>query len=121
MSLSFLGAMMFDNDGADIIFVTGAPGSKWSAIAHALMYADGINTSDLSLDRSHGGEGQAMHFGNYFGPGMEFGNKFLDLHSLSKEDLLTEFAAPYREHGGIKLLRVISSRDTFHTSLRSFQ
>ncbi len=96
---------MFDPDGSDIVFVAGAAGSKWSAIAHALMYAEGINVSDLDLDRSHEGEGRALHFGNYFGPGMEFGEGFVDLSTFSREDLLREFAAPYREPGGIKLLK----------------
>lgn len=96
---------MFDPDGSDIVFVAGAAGSKWSAIAHALMYAEGVNISDLDLGRSHEGEGRALHFGNYFGPGMEFGEGFVDLSAFSREELLREFAAPYREPGGIKLLK----------------
>lgn len=95
---------MFERDGSDIIFIAGAPGSKWSAVAHALMYADDVNLSDISLDRSHK-ESRALHFGNYFGPGMEFGRGFVDLTSFSKDELLTEFAAPFREAGGVKLLK----------------
>ena len=96
---------MFDPDGSDIVFIAGAAGSKWSAVAHALMYADGVNISDLELHRAHEAEGRALHFGNYFGPGMEFGQGFVDLSAFSREALLEEFAAPYREAGGIKLLK----------------
>lgn len=96
---------MFNSDGADIIFVVGTPGSKWSAIAHALMYADGINRSDMSLERSYAGDSRTLHFGNYFGPGMEYGRQFDDIGSMGKPALLAEFAAPYRQSGGIKLLK----------------
>jgi hypothetical protein len=96
---------MLQPDGSDIIFVTGAPGSKWSANAHALAYADTVNISDISADRSYEGEARAAHFGNYFGPGMEFGKRFDQLDALSKDDLLKEFAAPYQEPGGVVLLK----------------
>jgi hypothetical protein len=96
---------VFEEDGRDIVFVAGAPGSKWSAIAHALMYADGVNTSDLDLSRTYEGTSKALHFGNYFGPGMEFGDKFVDLTSYDRTRLLKEFALPYSAPGGIKLLK----------------
>lgn len=96
---------MFDQDGADVVFIAGTPGSKWSAIAHAVMYADGVNTSDISFARSYDGNSKTLHFGNYFGPGMEFGRKFDRLEAMSKQELLKEFAAPYCETGGIKLLK----------------
>ncbi|WP_152615373.1 hypothetical protein [Janthinobacterium lividum] len=96
---------MFKEDGADIVFVVGTPGSKWSAIAHALMYANGVNRSDMRLQRSHEGESRALHFGNYFGPGMEYGRQFDNLGSMSKTELLDEFAGPYLAAGGTKLLK----------------
>jgi hypothetical protein len=96
---------MFDSDGANIIFVAGAPGSKWSAIAHAVMYADGINTSDLNIERSHQTKSSALHFGNYFGPGMEFGEGFADLTAYSKSELMAEFSAPFQELCGVMILK----------------
>jgi hypothetical protein len=94
---------VIDPSGKGLIFVTGAPGSKWSAISHAVMYAQGINTSDLSMQRAQ--SNTPLHFGNYFGPGMEYGDRFADLPSMSREDLLREFARPYEHVEGTLLLK----------------
>lgn len=94
-----------DSDGSEFIFLTGAPGSKWSAIGHALMYADGINTSDVTRERVHEGDQGPLHFGNYFGPGMEYGDGFDDLSSMSKEDLVEELKAPYENPRGTLLVK----------------
>jgi len=94
---------MIDGDGRRLIFVTGAPGSKWSAISHAVMYAEGVNTSDLRMARAQ--KDTPLHFGNYFGPGMEHGDRFANLPSLSREELLAEFALPYQNTDGILLLK----------------
>lgn len=104
-------------DGSDLIFVTGAPGSKWSAIAHVLSYATGVNNSDIAEHRRQGSDdgSPAMHFGNYFGPGMEFGKDFDRLGDLSADRLAEEFARPYRQLGGIRLLKShLFSRDLEH-------
>lgn len=93
------------DDGADLIFVTGTPGSKWSAIAHALIYADGINLSDIAEGRTHTAASRTFHFGNYFGPGMEYGSDFDRIDGLPKDQLVREFAAPFASQGGIKLLK----------------
>jgi Sulfotransferase family len=91
--------------GEDFVFVTGAPGSKWSAIAHAISYADGINNSDVTLSRKYAEVGAPMHFGNYFGPGMEFGNDFDRLEELSREEIERELRRPYSKPGGRLLLK----------------
>jgi hypothetical protein len=92
-------------DGSDAIFITGAPGSKWSLVAHAVSFADGINTSDVAAHRSYGTDAGAAHFGNYFGPGMEYGDEFDRLDEIPKDDLVAELSRPYTEPGGIKLLK----------------
>jgi hypothetical protein len=94
---------MSTQDGADLIFITGAPGSKWSAIAHALIYADGVNISDVTAVRAQ--EGTPLHFGSYFGPGMEYGAGFENLQSMSRDQLYEEFSKPYTEDGGIRLIK----------------
>jgi hypothetical protein len=91
--------------GEDLIFLTGAPGSKWSTIAHAISFADQINNSDVRPDRSYSGNRAPLHFGNYFGPGMEYGNDFDRLDELPKADLLEQLRLPYSEPGGIRLLK----------------
>jgi len=96
---------MIDQDGADLVFVTGTPGSKWSAIAHALIYADGVNLSDISLERTHTTASRTYHFGNYFGPGMEYGRAFDRIDNLSKDAMLDELAAPFASPGGVKLIK----------------
>jgi hypothetical protein len=92
-------------DGSDAIFITGAPGSKWSLVAHAVSFADEINTSDVAEHRSYGTAAGATHFGNYFGPGMEYGSEFDRLGEIGKSDLVAELSRPYAEPGGIKLLK----------------
>lgn len=79
--------------GERLVFVAGAPGSKWSAVAHALSYADDMNLSDRSKGREYAGA--AKHVGAYFGPGLEFGDRFHQLDTWSKSDLLSEFTKPY--------------------------
>jgi hypothetical protein len=97
---------VIDADGRDLVFVTGAPGSKWSALAHALAYGDGVDNSDVAETRTYAG-GRTSHFGNYFGPGMEFGDNFDRLDQLTREELQHAFAQPYASAsaGGVKLLK----------------
>jgi hypothetical protein len=52
------------------VFLTGAPGSKWSAIAQLIEGIPGTTISDRSPERIEGTH--AYHQGVYFGPGMEF-------------------------------------------------
>jgi hypothetical protein len=92
-------------DGSDAIFITGAPGSKWSLVAHAVSFADQINTSDSGEHRSYESAAGATHFGNYFGPGMEYGSEFDRLDEIGQSDLVAELSKPYAQPGGIKLLK----------------
>lgn len=87
-------------DESKIIFFTGAPGSKWSAVAHMLTHNPlyPINTSDYSPDRIYTHPGpQISHLGAYWGPGFEFGNKFHKLNELSKDEIIDEIEKPYAD------------------------
>jgi hypothetical protein len=62
------------------IFVTGAPGSRWSGYVEDHLYTrDDLDKTDMSPEREYwrGREGckNLMHRGAYFDPGMEFRNE----------------------------------------------
>jgi hypothetical protein len=97
--------MILAEDGSNVVFVTGAPGSKWSGIAHALSYAEPVNNSDNDATRTYVGEVGVVHFGNYFGPGMGWGEDFDRLDELPKARLVAELSEPFREPGGVLLLK----------------
>jgi hypothetical protein len=82
-------------DESKLIFFTGAPGSKWSAISEVLTNSPllEIDTSDRNEQRvySHGEKfNNVQHLGSYFGPGMEFGEKWDMIDTLSKDEILSE-------------------------------
>jgi hypothetical protein len=84
------------------IFVTGAPGSKWSSVVKNIYYSPDIDRSDSSPERTYRDE---LHLGAYWDPGMEFGQFF---HRLSEHDHYqceTEFDAPFTGSG----IRIIKS------------
>lgn len=57
------------------IFVTGAPGSRWSGYVEDHIYIrDDIDTTDRSPEREYWIGKTLMHQGVYFDPGMEFQN-----------------------------------------------
>ena len=61
------------------IFVTGAPGSRWSGYVEDHLYTrDDIDTSDRSPEREYYSNGILMHRGAYFDPSMEFENTALE-------------------------------------------
>ena len=94
---------MSERDGSDLIFITGVLGSKWSAIVYALIYAEGVNISDVTVERVQGGI--PLHFGSYFGFGMEYGDGFANLESLGRDALYDEFDKPFSEKGGVRLIK----------------
>ena len=91
------------------IFVSGAPGSKWSSVVKNIYYSPSIDSSDASPQREYyhdaTGEYQLMHMGVYWGPAMEFGNNFERLNEYSKEENEREFDAPFSGTG----IRIIKS------------
>lgn len=120
--------------GKDLIIIAGAPGSRWSGIYGKLAQHPKVNTSDwndapgMKQELLSNGPSKlryfddkvwnkeivsftgheisiANHFGTYWGPGMKYGNKFDNLHALSKEEVLNELMQPFKNWDGIKVLR----------------
>lgn len=80
-------------DESKLVFVTGAPGSKWSAVSWLLTEALDADTSDRTEDRLMVHKevfNGVRHTGVYFGPGMEFGHRFHEVDKLSKQEILDE-------------------------------
>ena len=90
------------------IFVTGAPGSKWSSVVKNIYYSPDIDRSDYSDARTYyhdaSGTMDLMHLGAYFDPGMEFGGFFNKLDQYSKQQCEAEFDRPF-SGTGIKIIK----------------
>ena len=84
------------------IFVTGAPGSKWSSVVRNIYYSPDIDRSDYSPERTYRDE---LHLGAYWDPGMEFGQFFHRLNEHDHYQCETEFDAPFTGSG----VRIIKS------------
>ena len=91
------------------IFMTGAPGSKWSSVSKNIYFSPSIDRTDASADREyyHDAPGtlQLMHMGAYFDPGMEFGDFFNELPKYTKAECEREFDRPFSGTG----VRIIKS------------
>ena len=83
------------------IFVTGAPGSKWSSVVKNIYYSSDIDRSDSSLERTYRDE---LHLGAYWDPGMEFGQFFHRLSEYDHYQCETEFDAPFTG-SGVKIIK----------------
>ena len=70
-------------DESKLIFLTGAPGSKWSAVSWVLSEAMPVDKTDRTPDRlmvhkeAYNG---VRHTGVYFGPGFELGHNLSLIH-----------------------------------------
>lgn len=87
-------------DESKLIFYTGAPGSKWSAVAHLITFNNKypINISDYSAERTYTHlDRKVSHLGAYWGPGNGIGERFHELASLSKDEILDEINKPYTD------------------------
>ena len=77
------------------IFMTGAPGSKWSAVSKRIYWSSSVNHSDYHDDREYYGPKSyneyPMHTGAYWDPGMEFD--------------VGEWDKPFKKEGGVKLIK----------------
>ena len=91
------------------IFVTGAPGSKWSSVVKNIYYSGDIDHSDYSDIRTYyhdaSGEMQLMHLGAYFDPGMEFGKNFHRMPMYTKEQLEKDFDEAFTATEGIRIIK----------------
>lgn len=91
------------------IFVSGAPGSKWSSVVKNIYYSESIDSTDAAPHREYyhdaSGEYQLMHMGVYWGPGMEFGDWFDRLDQFSRDQNESEFDRPFSGTG----VRIVKS------------
>ena len=96
------------------IFMTGAPGSKWSSLSKNIYYSSDIDRSDYSDARTYyhdaSGTMQLMHMGAYFDPGMEFGGFFDQIDRHTREQCEAEFDRPFTGPG----VRIIKSHVFAH-------
>jgi len=96
------------------IFVTGAPGSKWSSVVKNIYSSGSLDTTDNTATRlyahSDAYSGAPMHMGSYFDPGMEFGTWFDQLAGYLKEECEAEFDRPFTGTG----IRIIKSHVFAH-------
>ena len=89
-------------DESKLIFFTGAPGSKWSAVSYILGHSPTIqiNTSDRAESREYSHSARfngVRHVGSYFGPGFEFGEKFRNINTMTKDEVIEEINKPFAE------------------------
>lgn len=88
------------------IFIVGAPGSKWSGVAHNIHTSPSIDQTDNDCGRNYSDQhNNVNHTGAYFDPGMEFGNFFDRIEEYSKEQCQAEFDRPFSGTG----IRIIKS------------
>jgi len=98
-------------DESKLIFFTGTPGSKWSAVSYVLGLSDkwSVNTSDRTENRCFihpEKKSVTRHTGSYFGPGFELGNKFRDINELTKQEVMEEIESVW-EDDDISSYRII--------------
>ena len=84
------------------IFVTGAPGSKWSSVVKNIYFSESVDRSDHADHRTYQ---DSLHIGSYFDPGMEFGRWFDRISRHTKEECETEFDLPFSGTG----VRIVKS------------
>jgi hypothetical protein len=90
----------------NIVWYTGAPGSKWSSAANVLTSIDSLNfdISDRSSNDSyiHSLDNKLSngveHTGAYFGPGNQYGSNFDIIHKFDRSEIESEIskAWPYQ-------------------------
>ena len=98
-------------DESKLIFFTGAPGSKWSAVSNVISKNEimPINISDHSDDRVYTHtRSPVQHLGAYWGPGNDHGKNFDQLNTLSKEEIIAEIDAAYTDKSWDKY-RIVKS------------
>ena len=86
-------------DESKLIFFTGAPGSKWSAVSNVISKNKimPINISDHSDDRVYTHtRSPVQHLGAYWGPGNEHGKNFDQLNTRLYENVIWDFSAFYK-------------------------
>ena len=90
------------------IFIAGAPGSRWSGVAKGIYSSADVDQSDYEKSYTKPGESKPMHIGAYWDPGMEYGNNFDKLNTITKDEAEYEFNRPFKKISHTKY-RVIKS------------
>ncbi len=92
------------------IFVSGAPGSKWSSVVKNIYYSPDVDSSDYSEARTYRhdatGQMELLHMGVYWGPAMEFGDHFEHLDQYTQEQNEAEFDAPFSGKG-VRIIKIL--------------
>jgi len=90
--------------GNDIIFATGAPGSKWSRVLSLIGLHPDVNSTDKDKFPRYNLDVEFLngrvvpvgnHTGAYFGPDNNIGEQFADLTKLTKEEFIEEIKKPF--------------------------
>lgn len=104
---------MYEN-GENLIFATGAPGSRWSGSLRCISRNIAVDTSDeeeqdmyeLEIpDELNQTKFRAIHFGAYWGPYHKYGHKFDRIETLSKDEILHEILKPFKRKDGVKVIK----------------
>jgi hypothetical protein len=91
------------------IFVTGAPGSKWSSVVKNIYYSSDIDRSDYRAEWTYyhdaSGTRDLMHLGAYFDPGMECDIPEM-INEHSREELEALFDRPFEANArGTRIIK----------------
>jgi len=80
------------------VFITGAPGSMWSGFSQQIRDNWDVDKTDCDEKRLYEGpKGFSGHRGNYYGPGMLYGDwldKELGTYEMWKEEIAKSFDGP---------------------------
>lgn len=88
------------------IFVSGAPGSKWSSVVKNIYFSPDIDRSDYTEARTYYKNNELMHLGAYWDPGMEFGKFFDRIQEYSKEYCEKEFDRAFSvDAQGVRIIK----------------
>ena len=108
---------IIDYTGSDLIFLVGAPGSRWSGIYRTLSESPDINDTDKSPQRVYNfptsGDPKLVekqpavgqHSGAYWGPYNDVGERFDNLHNCSKEYIYNELSKAFINFNGKKIVK----------------
>jgi hypothetical protein len=103
-----------DYGGEDLIFLTGAPGSRFSGAFRVMSNHPSVNKSewkdeyvwDKLVHDVHGNRKFiGVHRGVYWGPGNTHGQKFDNMLTLTKSEILSEFMEPFENWDGVKVIK----------------
>ena len=96
----------------EYIFFTGAPGSRWSGVSQVFRdNIDVVDNSDLTPDKTYKHHLYSGHVGNYYGPGMLYGD-WLDNEFGTRAQWEAEIARSYSDD--TKPVKLVLSHNFAH-------